>query len=57
MREVAYSASNEQYRLDVMYDETAESPRGWGNLGKMICFHGRYDLGMSMITVTPKTFS
>lgn len=26
-------------------DESPESPREWDNLGKMICFHNRYDLG------------
>jgi hypothetical protein len=31
--------------LDIMHDEDPESPREWTNLGKMICFHRRYDLG------------
>ena len=22
-----------------------DNPRSWDNLGKMVCFHGRYDLG------------
>ncbi len=56
MREVAYSASNEQYRLDVMYDEDAWNPREWDNLGKMICFHGRYDLGDEHDYSDPKDF-
>jgi len=56
MREVAYSASNEQYRLDVIYDETARSPREWSNLGKMICFHGRYDLGDKHDYKSPEDF-
>ena len=29
----------------IVYDETPESPRDWDNLGTMICFHGRYNLG------------
>lgn len=33
------------YKIDVYYDEDAESPRTWDNLGKMLCLHGRYDLG------------
>jgi len=55
-REFAYQASNEQYRLDVMYDETPESPRGWSNLGTMVCFHGRYDLGDEHDYSGPKDF-
>lgn len=31
--------------LEVIQDINPESPRKWDNLGKMICFHGRYTLG------------
>lgn len=31
--------------LKIIHDAYAESPRSWDNLGKMICFHNRYDLG------------
>jgi len=31
--------------LEIKQDELAESPRQWDNLGKMVCFHGQYDLG------------
>ena len=33
------------YKIEIRQDEYAESPREWDNIGKMICFHGRYDLG------------
>jgi len=33
------------YKIEIRQDEYAESPREWDNLGKMICFHGSYDLG------------
>lgn len=33
------------YKIEIAYDPEAESPRAWDNLTKMICFHGRYDLG------------
>jgi hypothetical protein len=33
------------YLIEVIQDESPESPREWDNLGTMICFHGRYDLG------------
>ena len=29
----------------IYIDEYADSPREWDNLGKMICFHKRYNLG------------
>lgn len=32
-------------RLRVLQDSSADSPRDWDNLGTMICFHRRYDLG------------
>jgi hypothetical protein len=31
--------------LAILRDDTPESPRAWSNMGKMICFHKRYDLG------------
>jgi len=31
--------------LKIFYDDSFESPRNWDNLGKMICFHNRYNLG------------
>lgn len=35
---------NKKFNIDIIYDENAESPREWDNLGKMICFHSRYNL-------------
>lgn len=32
-------------RLKLVQDSSPESPRTWDNLGTMICFHRRYDLG------------
>lgn len=32
-------------RLRVLQDSSADSPRDWDNLGTMVCFHRRYDLG------------
>ena len=32
-------------RLKLVQDSSADSPRNWDNLGTMICFHNRYDLG------------
>ena len=33
------------YRLSIYTDDNPESPREWDNLGTMVCFHKRYDLG------------
>ena len=38
----------EKYRdhnIEIFYDECAESPRDWDNLGTMVCFHKSYNLG------------
>ena len=41
-----YEASDGTYTVKVEYDEYAGSPRTeWDNLGKMVCFHSRYNLG------------
>lgn len=33
------------YEIDIQPDVNPENPRDWDNLGLMVCFHGRYDLG------------
>ena len=38
-------AEGRQGALKVYYDNTPESPRDWDNLGRMVCFHRRYNLG------------
>lgn len=34
-----------KYLIEIYPDEMGDSPRNWENLGTMICFHRRYDLG------------
>jgi hypothetical protein len=34
-----------KYKIDIIQDYDPESPRTWDNLGTMVCFHSRYDLG------------
>ena len=36
---------SKNYTLKIMYDEDAFSPREDDNLGTMVCYHDRYDLG------------
>lgn len=33
------------YTVEIHYNDCPENPREWNNLGKMICFHSRYNLG------------
>jgi hypothetical protein len=33
------------YKIEIHQDEDPESPREWDNLGTMVCFHRRYNLG------------
>ena len=32
-------------RVTILYDPNPEDPRDWDNLGTMVCFHKRYNLG------------
>jgi hypothetical protein len=34
-----------KFELEVVQDTDPESPRTWDNLGTMVCFHKRYELG------------
>lgn len=34
-----------KFKLEIEQDSSPESPRTWDNLGTMVCFHRRYDLG------------
>jgi hypothetical protein len=34
-----------KYLIEIYPDQDTESPRNWDNLGTMICFHRRYNLG------------
>lgn len=43
--EDSMSVSGNGYTLQVYRDEYAENPREWDNLGKMVCWHRRYNLG------------
>lgn len=33
------------FNINIHYDDCGESPREWDNLGKMVCWHRRYNLG------------
>ena len=40
-----YKIKGENKQLEIYVDNTPTSPREWDNLGKMICFHNKYNLG------------
>jgi hypothetical protein len=45
MDNVVKSIKANNLTLNIFQDEYADSPRNWDNLGKMVCFHRRYNLG------------
>jgi len=44
------------YTINISYDEFAESPREWDNIGKMVCWHKRYNLGDQQPKCSPDEF-
>ena len=44
------------YDINIYSDESAQDPRGDSNLGKMICFHSRYNLGDKHDFTSPEDF-
>jgi len=47
---------NDGAKLEVIPDESPESPRSWDNNGIMVCFHRRYKLGDDHDYETPQDF-
>jgi hypothetical protein len=45
MNEAVDSKRIGDYLIEIFPDSSPESPREWDNLGTMICFHKRYNLG------------
>jgi len=41
------------YQILIYPDPEAENPREWDNFGKMLCVHGRYELGDQHRDVSP----
>ena len=39
------SITHNGYKIEIFPDELGESPREWDNIGIMVCFHNRYELG------------
>lgn len=45
MHEPVHTEELNGVKIEIVQDFDPESPREWANLGTMICFHSRYDLG------------
>lgn len=45
MSEIVDTIEYKGYTIKIYADDDPIDPRNWDNLGKMICFHNRYDLG------------
>lgn len=43
--ETAAVKRNNRFTLKIINDDMASSPREWDNLGKMVCWHRRYNFG------------
>ncbi len=48
--------TNDKYELRIYRDEYAENPREWENMGKMVCWHRRYNLGDKHDYGSPQDF-
>lgn len=55
-RNVYEEIEGSDYKLEIVVDEYAESPREWDNVGEMICFHRRYTLGDKHNYSEPRDF-
>src|SRR4051812_34789279 len=47
MSDLMHSEEYKGLTIKIHQDDSAESPRDWDNLGKLVCFHKRYLLGDS----------
>lgn len=56
-RFVVHEEEYKGYTIKIIADDMAESPREWDNLGTMICFHGRYNLGDKHDFQSPAEFN
>lgn len=54
--EDSMTVSENGYSLQVYRDEFAENPREWDNLGTMVCWHKRYNLGDQHEYDSPQDF-
>ena len=46
-----------KYRVAIISDMSPENPRNWDNVGTMVCWHGRYDLGDEQPRCDPEEYT
>jgi len=57
MTEVATYTTTDNQRVTIYYDlDNYSDPREWDNLGTMVCWHGRYDLGDEQPKISPSEY-
>lgn len=58
MYEVESYTTTDNERVTIMYDDSGDhNPREWDNLGTMVCWHGRYNLGDEQPTISPSEYA
>lgn len=53
MNESVHEEDYRGYRIKIYSDDSPESPRGWDNVGTMVCWHKRYALGDKQPSCSP----
>jgi len=56
MQDPVYEEAYQDHIIKIHHDQDAESPREWSNLGTLICWHRRYQLGDSHQFDSPEAF-
>jgi len=56
MHDPVYEEAYQGHIIKIYHDQDAESPREWCNLGTLICWHRRYQLGDSHQFDSPEAF-
>jgi hypothetical protein len=44
MKNLAHEETYKGCKIELVYDDSPESPREWDNVGTMVCWHRRYNL-------------
>jgi len=53
---IAHEETYKNCTIKLIYEECPMSPREWCNIGKMVCWHRRYNLGDEKPGVTPEEY-
>jgi hypothetical protein len=54
MKNLAHEEEYKGCKIELEYDDHPESPREWSNVGTMVCWHRRYDLGDEQPKCSPE---